>query len=245
MKDVVRSSLTGGVFRNGWLKKSLAVVILAAVAGFALPQVQAANCDECFPPGFVPPWDSPHKDIIPGGPPDSIDPQPGEEVIQLDYIKWLVKLSGDQPLFDQWSTVGDYVYWARKYKMKAKKIGWNPDDVLTQDLLAVTLTEWFKIKSKKGLEKEALAREGIFLPDQDIITWDGLVMIVDDFGFQSRLQVFSHNVCSPITRDKHKLTIKECTVPPPPVGEQKNRLFRKFKENKNVPNSKANSNAFR
>lgn len=152
-------------------------------------------------------------------------------VTQLDFIKWLVALTGDTPLFDDLSTVGDYVYWAKKYKMKPKG-GWHPDTELSQDLFAELLVDFYRIKSKKGEEIETLAREGIYIPDQDIITWDGLVSVVDDEGFQSRLNVFSHNTCSPITGKKHKITIKECTPPPPPVSDDPKRKFRKFKEKK-------------
>ena len=197
--------------QKGWLKKSIMLLGVATLFVVATPQVQA---------------------IIPAGPPDvySTDKEPTDLVTQLDFIKWLVNLTGDTPLFDSLSTVGDYVYWAKKFKMNPKG-GWHPDDTLTQQLFAESLVDFYKIKSKKGQEIETLAREGITIPDQDLITWSGLVSVVDDRGFQDRLAVFSHLLCSPVTGKKHKLgTIDKCTPPPPPVGDQKKRKFRKFKE---------------
>lgn len=137
------------------------------------------------------------------------------KVTQLDFIKWLVALTGDSPLFDNRSSVNDYLYWAKKYKMDPKD-GWRPYSRLTQNTFAELLVDFYRIKSKRGEEIRALEREGIFIPDQHYITWNGLVSVVDDYGFQSRLDVFSHNTCSPIKGKKHKFTTKKCTPPPPP-----------------------------
>ena len=164
--------------------------------------------------------------------PTSAAAQTGPAVTQLDFIKWLVQLTGDTPLFDSRSTTGDYIYWAKKYKMDPKG-GWRPTEALSQGVFAELLVDFYKIKGQKGDEIRTLEREGIFIPNEQLITQAGLVSVVDDFGFQSRLNVFSHNTCSPITGKKHKITIKECTPPPPPVGSgKKKRKFHSFKEKK-------------
>jgi len=46
------------------------------------------------------------------------------------------------------------------------------------------------------------------------------------------LEQFSHNTCSPIEGKNHKITIKKCTPPPPPISEDPKRKFRSFKEKK-------------
>lgn len=203
--------------RKGWFAKITTVTAMVAFFAMWIPQAEAA-------PG----------QIIPAGPPDFYNTAPGsgEPVTQLDFIKWLVNLTGDTPLFDELSTVGDYVFWAHRYKIKPKG-GWNPDEALTQDFFAKALVDFYRIKSKLDKEIETLAREGIFIPNMDLITWAGLIDVVDDAGFQSRLSIFSHLLCSPIegkNNPKHKITIDKCTPPPPPVDTAVKRKFRKFKE---------------
>jgi hypothetical protein len=197
--------------QKGWLKKTFTLIGIATFFLVAVPQVKA---------------------IIPAGPPDiySTDKAPTDLVSQLDLLKWMVNLAGDTPLFDNLSTVGDYVYWAKKFHIHEPKGGWHPNDHFSDQFFAEVLVDWFKIKAKKGQEIQTLAREGIIIPNQDQINWQGLTGVVDDAGFQSRLQVFSHLLCSPITGNKHKQDINKCTPPPTPIGEQKNRKFHKFKE---------------
>lgn len=213
------------MFKGAW---SVLKVLALGVCLFLLsPQVKAAGVGN-----FDGNYDASKGFILGGGSGDySGDPVDGTKVTELDFIKWLVNLTGDTPLFDTYSTVGDYVYWARKYKMTPKG-GWHPDAYLTQSRFAELLVDFYRLKPKGSSDIETLEREGITVPDMPIITWDGLISVVDDYGFQSRLSVFSHLTCSPVTGQKHQITTKKCTPPPPPVAEQDHRLYRKFKEKK-------------
>src|SRR5687768_1263449 len=133
---------TGAVTQGGHWKRKVVVLLLSATFCFAL-----------LKPTTV------HAQMTGDHP-----------VTQLDFIKWLVALTGDTPLFDANSTVDDYLYWAKKVKLKPSndKEGWNPNTPLTQALFAELLVDFYKIKGKKGDEIRSLEREGIFIPDEQI-----------------------------------------------------------------------------
>jgi hypothetical protein len=141
-------------------------------------------------------------------------------ITQLDFIKFLVELAGDQGYFGPGATDRDFVYWAKKYKIKPRE-GIQPNAPLTRDVMAQMIVDWFRLKGDKSTGKDdaiaILEREGINVPGirhDQVMTWNDAVDIADEPPFQTRLNVFSHNTCSPIVGKKHKITIKKCTPPP-------------------------------
>jgi len=207
--------------------------LLAIAAAFCLSVMTPTDAFGAFPA------DPKESTVGTGGAPDefSTGSMSGDQLVtQLDFIKWFVSLSGDTPLFDELSSVGDYVFWAHRMKMKPKA-GWDPNESLTQEMFRELLVDVFNIKVKGNEDaQEVLDREGIFLPDKedgDVLTWEDVVSVVDDDGFQRRLSVFASGACSPVQGDKYKTSNNKCTPPPPPVSQTSNRKWRGFKDNKN------------
>ncbi len=140
----------------------------------------------------------------------AISPAQGQApaMTQLEFIQWMVQLSGDSGMFKATSTPAEYIHWAESQGMKPLE-GWQANATLTRDTLAQALVQFFNISSgkKKGADfVRILLREGIQLPDEAAITRAGFVSIIDDFGFQSRT--------AKMTKNKH--TVVKPTKPPKP-----------------------------
>jgi len=105
---------------------------------------------------------------------------------QLEFIKWMVQLTGASGQFKADSTPGDYVQWARDNGMSPSG-GWKAGDALTREVLAVMLVQYLNINPKKmgGDYFRILEREGIVIPADAVVTRAGFVSLVDQFGFQS------------------------------------------------------------
>src|ERR1041384_5241087 len=90
---------------------------------------------------------------------------------QLEYLHWLVNLTGDSGQFNANSTAADYVNWA-KVKGITPNAGWNPSSGLTKDVLAQTLVQLLHLNPHKfgGDYVKILAREGIVLSDDNDVT---------------------------------------------------------------------------
>src|SRR5258706_455747 len=123
--------------------------------------------------------------------------QAKDHVSQLQYLQWLVKVSGDTAQFNNNSTPQDYVQWALAKGMKPNG-GWKPSHNLNQEQLAQTLVQFLDLNpNKKNADyKKILAREGIALVDaldDTEVTQKGITFLFDDIMFKLRL----HPVHSP------------------------------------------------
>ena len=131
-------------------------------------------------------------------------------ITQLEYLQWLVQLSGDTGQFSANSTPNSYVDWARSRSMLPAS-GWQPTAALTRDVLAQTLVQFYNMKSSKNADYvRILQREGIEVPEATQISREAFVSMVDDFGFQSRTATIAKSKHS-----KHKTPTKKPTPKKP------------------------------
>ncbi len=139
---------------------------------------------------------------------------------QREYIKWMTQLTGDDGLFNANSTDEDYVKWAKKQKMDPKESQkhWNLNAALTKEVLAESLAQFFNLgKPKKGMDYVLLLlREGIALPDQEVLDRKGWMLLVDDFGFSSRTSCIASCKLSPNKPSKKPSKFKPPKPPKPP-----------------------------
>lgn len=123
-------------------------------------------------------------------------------MIQVEFIQWLVQLSGDSGSLPPTPTTSDYVSWAQNQGLTPVG-GWRPDHVLTRDVLAQVLVQYFNLSAKPGQDPIIiLRREGIDLPgtpNDSTISRAGWTTLVDLDGLQSRSLVIYKNKHS-----KHK-----------------------------------------
>ncbi len=114
-------------------------------------------------------------------------------ISQLEYIQWMVQLTGDSSSFSAESSAADYVQWARAKGMDPSG-GWSPNSALTSDQLAQSLVQIYGLNSRKygGDNFRTLEREGINItPGATEVSRSALAGLVDDFGFQSRTAVIA------------------------------------------------------
>jgi hypothetical protein len=145
-------------------------------------------------------------------------------VSQLQYLQWMVQLTGDSAQFSAASTEADYQQWARSKNMDPTG-GWMARKALTRDDLAQTLVQLYGLtpkKSNSGTDwARILEREGIDLPSGNLVTRSALVGLVDEFGFQSRTALIAkkkHSKNKKDTKKDTKTTKKSSTTtkPKPP-----------------------------
>ena len=137
---------------------------------------------------------------------------------QLQYLQWLVQVSGDSGQFNNSSPPSAYVQWAQA-KGITPNGGWKPFDKLNREALAHTLVQLLGLNTKKGSDDiRTLAREGINLLDAlpesevDEVSRKSLVFIIDDGLFRLRL---------PIHHSPHKPPHPPKGPPPHPHNEGK------------------------
>lgn len=119
-------------------------------------------------------------------------------ITQLEFIQWMVQLSGDNTMFSAGSKAEDYVTWARAKGMNPTG-GWAPAAALTPDQLAQALVQLYGLNPRKfnGDYFRILEREGIYVDRNTAeVTRSALASLVDEFGFQSRLFVVSNHSTS-------------------------------------------------
>src|SRR5215510_3421630 len=106
---------------------------------------------------------------------------------QGEYMQWLLQLGGYSQL-PLGATPSDYLQTMRDMGISPSG-GWDYNGVLTRDVLAQTLVQFFNINTKKQNTDYAalLEREAITLPDSQVISRVNFVNLVDEFGFQSRI----------------------------------------------------------
>jgi hypothetical protein len=123
-------------------------------------------------------------------------------VTQLQYLQWLVQVSGDSGQFNNNSPPSAYVQWAQA-KGIVPKNGWSPNHPLVRDDLAHTLVQLLGLSTKKNSDDvKTLLREGInlldALPDSNVeVDRKNLVFIIDDGLFRMRLSNASHSPHKP------------------------------------------------
>lgn len=134
----------------------------------------------------------------------------GVAISQLEYLQWLVQLSGDTGQFTAAATPNAYVDWARSRNMLPTG-GWQPTALLSRDVLAQTLVQFYNMKVKKDADfVRTLQREGIQVPDAVTISREAFVSMVDEFGFQSRTATVAK-----VKKSKHKTPTKKPSVKKP------------------------------
>jgi hypothetical protein len=94
-----------------------------------------------------------------------------EGVTQLQFIQWLVQVTGESSQFSAGSGPADYVQWAQAKGMTPAG-GWKPTATLTREVLAQTLVQLFNLSSsqKNADYERILQREGIVLPTEETLT---------------------------------------------------------------------------
>jgi len=95
-----------------------------------------------------------------------------EGITQLEFIQWVVQISGESGKFNASSTAADFLQWAQS-KGISPAGGWKPTTKLTRQVLAQTLVQLLNLttSSKDAADYERiLAREGIVLPDEPVIS---------------------------------------------------------------------------
>jgi hypothetical protein len=101
---------------------------------------------------------------------------------QLQYLQLLVVLTGEAPWFPANATANDYVQWARNNGMNPQG-GWQPNALLTTDVMAETLVELLGLNPRKqnGNYYLTLARDGINLqPVVGTVSLDFLRVFMDN-----------------------------------------------------------------
>ena len=134
-------------------------------------------------------------------------------VSQLEYLQWMVQLTGDSASFSGESTAADYVQWAQAKGMDLSG-GWSPSAALTPEQLAQALVQLYGLNPRKygGDFFRTLEREGISIDkNSGEVTRSALAGLVDEFGFQSRTAVVSNK----------KNTMNHPKPPKPPKGKMK------------------------
>ena len=140
-------------------------------------------------------------------------------ITQLEFLQWMVQLSGDNSMFSAGSTAADYVTWARAKGMNPTG-GWNPTAALTPEQLAQSLVQLYGLNPRKfgGDYFRILEREGIIVDRSAAeVSRAALAALVDEFGFQSRLFATSR-----ASRSKGNNGLGNGQDPPPPGWQNPN-----------------------
>jgi hypothetical protein len=112
-------------------------------------------------------------------------------VTHLETLQWVAQMVGDK--LPATATASDYVQWAQAKGLNPSG-GWQPGAKLTKQAFAQILVQLFNLRDNKGNGDSVriLAREGIYLPDEEEITRAGLVNTADDVIFQRNLSTVSN-----------------------------------------------------
>jgi hypothetical protein len=156
-----------------------------------------------------------------------------QAITQLEFLQWMVQLSGDNAMFSAGSTPAEYVTWARSKGMDPTG-GWNPSSALTPQQLAQALVQLYGLNPRKhgGDFFRILEREGIIVDSSAAeVTRAALAALVDEFGFQSRLFARSN-----ASRSKGNNGLGNGQDPPPPGWQNpKNPHFGQPQNDQNAP----------
>jgi hypothetical protein len=111
-------------------------------------------------------------------------------VTHLEALQWIAQMVGDQ--LPGTATSSDYVQWAQAKGLNPNG-GWQPGAKLTKQAFAQILVQLFNLKDNKynGDYVRILAREGIYLPDEEEISRAALVSTADDAVFARNISTAS------------------------------------------------------
>jgi len=135
-------------------------------------------------------------------------------ITQLEFLQWMVQLTGDNVQFNAASTPADYSQWAMSKGMNPTG-GWQPNSALTPDQLAQVLVQLYGLNPRKfgGDYFRILEREGITIDrSSGEVTRAALAGLVDEFGFQSRTAILARAN----TSEKGNNGLGNGQDPPPP-----------------------------
>jgi hypothetical protein len=151
----------------------------------------------------------------------------------LEFLQWMVQLTGDNAQFSADSTSADYVQWARSKGMNPTG-GWNPTAALTPEQLAQSLVQLYGLNPRKfgGDYFRILEREGIIIDrTSGEVTRAALAALVDEFGFQSRTAIFAR-----ASTTKGNNGLGNGQDPPPPGWQNpRNPHFGQPQNDQNAP----------
>lgn len=114
-------------------------------------------------------------------------------ITQLEFLQWMVQLSGDNAQFSSGSAPADYAQWARSKGMNPTG-NWQPNAVLTPEQLAQALVQLYGLNPHKfgGNYFRILEREGIVISQTSSeVSRAALAGLIDGFGFQNRQAVIA------------------------------------------------------
>jgi hypothetical protein len=135
-------------------------------------------------------------------------------ISQLEFLQWMVQLTGDNVQFNAASTPADYSQWAMSKGMNPTG-GWQPSSALTPEQLAQVLVQLYGLNPRKfgGDYFRILEREGITIDrSSGEVTRAALAGLVDEFGFQSRTAI----IAAASTTEKGNNGLGNGQDPPPP-----------------------------
>ena len=135
-------------------------------------------------------------------------------ISQLEFLQWMVQLTGDNVQFNAASTPADYTQWAMSKGMNPTG-GWQLSSALTPEQLAQVLVQLYGLNPRKfgGDYFRILEREGITIDrSSGEVTRAALAGLVDEFGFQSRTAI----IAAASTTEKGNNGNGEFPFPPPP-----------------------------
>jgi len=114
-------------------------------------------------------------------------------ITQLEFLQWMVQMSGENAQFSANSTPASYTQWAVSKGMNVTG-GWQPSSTLTPTQLAQALVQLYGLNPHKfgGNYFRILEREGIVI-DQSTgeVSRGALAGLIDELGFQNRQAVIA------------------------------------------------------
>ena len=151
-------------------------------------------------------------------------------ITQLEYLQWLVQLSGESAAFSANASAGDYTTWARSKGMTPKQ-GWKLNSTLSREALGETLVQFLRVAPQKQEDAfRALARIGIELPSDTQVSRKGLASLVDNV--QSLPSAFKRPKSpSKPDRDRDTDRDKDKDNRPPPPPKPKDRDIDRDRDN--------------
>ena len=136
--------------------------------------------------------------------------QPSTPITQVEFLQMLVLATGDN--LGSGATAADYTAWAARRGYNPNG-GWQAGSALTKTTLAQTLVQVLGLNPRKqgGDYVRILEREGISLPNESVLTRQGIMSVLGDPTMLTRM-------CGPISphRPHGNNGVGNGEDPPPP-----------------------------